>query len=246
MRYKVGDKVKIRSLEWYNENKDEVGSVVLKGENFVHGMSKYCGKEAIIIYAGYSCYKIDIDGKNFLWNDYMFEYPSNCAMGINKPSYKLNVKTMEQKKTFEPFERVIYKPRKVHERQFDVEWMCGIFSHEKEGMYVINGAYWDKKNTDVLPFEGNSHLVGTREISCEEVELKEGEFVVVSDSIDYITKGLGNIRKVQRINERCICISYSEFYKYCIPFSKFNPNDMEETRKHILTVKNGKLVKARV
>lgn len=34
-------------------------------------------------------------------------------------------------------------------------------------------------------------------------------------------------------------------YKYIVPFNKFNPNDMEETRKEMYVVKNGKLARLR-
>lgn len=145
---------------------------------------------------------------------------------------------MEKEKTFEPFERVILKNKK------EGFWFCEIFCHENEAYYfAIGNRPYLKESFYILPFSGNEHLVGTNDIPEEEVELKEGDLVVVSDSIDYITKGLGNIRNVQRINDKCICISYSEFYKYCIPFSQFNPNDMEETKKHILCVNNGRLVR---
>ena len=51
MKYKVGDKVKIRSLDWYNANKTEGVEVFLEGSVFLQLMSKYCGKVATIISA---------------------------------------------------------------------------------------------------------------------------------------------------------------------------------------------------
>lgn len=73
MKYKIGDKVKIRSLEWYNANKDENGLVSKDSEPFVFGMIKYCGKEAIIEGIEYDDYLLDIDNNNWFWEDYMFE-----------------------------------------------------------------------------------------------------------------------------------------------------------------------------
>ena len=43
MKYKVGDKVRIKSLDWYNENKDGGGIVVLSTHVFIPEMSEYCG-----------------------------------------------------------------------------------------------------------------------------------------------------------------------------------------------------------
>ena len=43
MKYKVGDKVRIKSLDWYNENKDEDGIVELSTHVFIPEMVEHCG-----------------------------------------------------------------------------------------------------------------------------------------------------------------------------------------------------------
>lgn len=44
MKYKAGDKVKIKSLEWYNTFKDEDGVVDCGQWYFDKKMSRFCGK----------------------------------------------------------------------------------------------------------------------------------------------------------------------------------------------------------
>ena len=44
MKYNVGDKVRIKSIDWYNENKDEGGYVICGEYDFVPLMSRFCGK----------------------------------------------------------------------------------------------------------------------------------------------------------------------------------------------------------
>ena len=44
MKYKVGDKVLIKSIDWYNANKDEYGDVPCGDYDFVSLMSVFCGK----------------------------------------------------------------------------------------------------------------------------------------------------------------------------------------------------------
>lgn len=48
MKYKVGDKVRIKSLDWYNKNKDEYGYVRFDELPFTPEHSKYCGCEFTI------------------------------------------------------------------------------------------------------------------------------------------------------------------------------------------------------
>lgn len=73
MKYKVGDKVKIRSLDWYNANKTEGGEVYLESIVFLQLMSKYCGKVATITHAFRYGYYLDIDRGCYHWTDEMFE-----------------------------------------------------------------------------------------------------------------------------------------------------------------------------
>jgi hypothetical protein len=55
MEYNVGDKVRIKSLYWYNENKDEDGDVPCDCNIlFLNRMKKYCGK-VMTINTVYNC-----------------------------------------------------------------------------------------------------------------------------------------------------------------------------------------------
>ena len=77
MKYKVGDKVRIKSFDWYNENKD-YGKGIIYFEHsfdFTESMSKYCGQIATIthIIEKYDEYKINLDQGYYAWTDKMFE-----------------------------------------------------------------------------------------------------------------------------------------------------------------------------
>lgn len=69
-----GDKVRIKSLEWYRDNCDEVGGVETEGNTFVSDMKEYCGREAIITdYISDTHFHINIDGENWGWTIGMVE-----------------------------------------------------------------------------------------------------------------------------------------------------------------------------
>ena len=71
-KYKVGYKVKIKNIEWYNKNKDVNGTVnVPKG--FTMLMAKYCTLTAVIVKADNNEYRINLDKAFFSWSDEMFE-----------------------------------------------------------------------------------------------------------------------------------------------------------------------------
>ena len=73
--YKVGDKVRIKSLDWYNECKSKVlGTVYDITPRFIEGMSKYCGQVATIIeiVTGHA-YKISLDSGCYDWSGDAFE-----------------------------------------------------------------------------------------------------------------------------------------------------------------------------
>ena len=92
MRYKLGDKVRVKSLAWYNENKDEYGCVYCgDGMIFCDKMQEYCGK--IMTISRIKPDPCDPDIGHYLvkensafWTDKMFEglaqeYPKIAIQG---------------------------------------------------------------------------------------------------------------------------------------------------------------------
>ena len=73
MKYKVGDKVRIKSLDWYNENKDEGGYINCGSRAFFTKMSDWCGKiltiNRVVEEFKYYCVSECI----FSWTDEMIE-----------------------------------------------------------------------------------------------------------------------------------------------------------------------------
>lgn len=76
MRYKKGDRVRIKSLEWYNTNKNSEGAIIFDNFRiFDESMSEFCDNivtiDAYIPRGDY--YDIKEDGKVNFWSDDMFE-----------------------------------------------------------------------------------------------------------------------------------------------------------------------------
>ena len=147
-------------------------------------------------------------------------------------------------KQFKPYDRVLV-------RDSDDRWQIDFYSRwndeEKQHITLAYGDGLVLLDSDILPFEGNEHLVGTTDEPEEEIELKEGEWIFVCSFPEQFEAGW-NLRQFKLIQEKRIYVTdryasnYTN-YNYAIPFKDFNPYDMEETRKHILCVKDSKVVK---
>ena len=154
---------------------------------------------------------------------------------------------METNKTFKCKDEILLKHK---EDKFAV-WFYAVFSHYcKNNSYITisGGTIYNLDFYKILPYKGNEELVGTTNESEEEVKLEEGERCIFSDILNLLQKGKGVIDTFENIGN---FESYGERFKtfdtvpytYCIKFSDYNPNNMEETRKHILCVKNGKIIR---
>ena len=78
MKYKVGDKVLIKSADWYYKNRDEVNLVDCGSASFVPSMVKFCGQIVTISSVSsekslLGIYRIKEDGGAFNWTDEMIE-----------------------------------------------------------------------------------------------------------------------------------------------------------------------------
>ena len=74
---KIGDTVKIKSIDWYNANKDRFGNMKCGGVIFISEMSELCGKLFTIrniIADRYYLKKV-----NWTFSKEMFELPSDCT-----------------------------------------------------------------------------------------------------------------------------------------------------------------------
>ena len=79
MKYKVGDKVRIKSFDWYNENRDKIGQVDCGCgcvyAYFAPSMVTFCGQIVTIssVQTSLEAYRIKEDGGTFKWTDEMIE-----------------------------------------------------------------------------------------------------------------------------------------------------------------------------
>ena len=152
-------------------------------------------------------------------------------------------------KKFKAFDRVIIKDS-------DGIWQIDFYSYQDSDDLHHVMTYGESNsfiNEDILPYEGNEHLVGRVDEPDEEVRVEEGEWIMVNDYTDaqphnwylrIFSEANYSRFRVYITPEHMRISSESEIsYQYAIRFSDFNPNDMEETKRHILVVKNGRIIR---
>lgn len=141
-------------------------------------------------------------------------------------------------KKFKPFDRVLVRQSRL------TVWECDFYSHYNAtyNTHVTIG-YDEVERHNILPYEGNESLLGTIAEPEEEIKLEEGEygFFVTKPLMEYLS--YYSFGRFNGTTNNCMINSASLYYDCFIRFSDFNPDDMEETKKHILCVKNGKVVK---
>lgn len=73
MKYRKGDKVKIKSINWCLKHKNEYGEVELPRHNFGGEMQRYCGCVMTVFDMGTNFYRMVEDDKMYCWTDDMIE-----------------------------------------------------------------------------------------------------------------------------------------------------------------------------
>ena len=142
---------------------------------------------------------------------------------------------MENKKQFKPFDKVLVRD---HENVWQPD-LYGFWDKCRDNHTTMTDSYIS--DSDILPYEGNEELVGTIDEPEEEVGLEEGELIFTSyDTECEITNWV--FERFKEVKHEGFKTNMG-ITKYSIRFSDFNHYDMEETKKHILCVKNGKIVR---
>ena len=109
---KIGDKVRIKSIEWYNNNKDKDGNIrinhgPLEPFYFMNRMiiyfgkdrAEYCGKEFTIMhngkYQGEDIFVLKGDNHGFNWCEWMFD-TNNNNKDMETRNIKIDLKTAKE------------------------------------------------------------------------------------------------------------------------------------------------------
>ena len=121
MKHKVGDKVKIKSREWYEKNKNIHGDIYCGDTRFIADMHRYCCNIATITSVGI-IYRLDIDNGKWGWTDEMFE---DDGPQVNETllqdianvikSHNMGVQVSEQDG------KLIIEPLKIEEKDLPVD-----------------------------------------------------------------------------------------------------------------------------
>lgn len=132
-------------------------------------------------------------------------------------------------------------------------WFYAIFSNYcKNNTFITisGGITYDLDFFDILPYEGNEHLVGTTDEPYEddeEIKLEKGERIICNDDVNLLIQGVGFLTTFSYGDGDTFRTGKSRFveeeYNYAIKFSDFNPNSMEATKAKILSIKGGKIVR---
>ena len=107
MKYKEGDRVRIKSLDWYTSNKNRIGEVWTKSLGgkykicFDRDMIRYCGMETVIFSVERENYVLQ--GIPYAWTDEMIEGLVEEAILIEKD--------------YNEFVALVKKMRKAQKRQ---------------------------------------------------------------------------------------------------------------------------------
>lgn len=164
-KYKVGDKVVVKSLEWYNRHKDRLGNVNVP-QCFVFSMSKYCGKVMTIcrVFDGAS-YRVVEDEGSYAWSDEMFEGLESELNNTPKSTKKIDVSILPT--DFDACAKLLGVSCHISE-----EGYMGAEFQEFQKLIICRNAYWaiadnwkpnykDKEKKHCIVMRGNKLGVAT-------------------------------------------------------------------------------------
>ena len=124
-KYKIGDKVRIKSLDWYNKNKDSNGDIEFEdGWHFTKPMSKFCGKEMIIERISHA-----VNPPHYMMRDNIFAWTDEMIEGLVEEETKNN-NDMEEKETLLGWVKESDTLRLVTHKDYEIK-------HDGDNFYLV-------------------------------------------------------------------------------------------------------------
>ena len=135
MKYKIGDKVRIKSLDWYNENKNEFGEVWTSGGKipFNKYMSYKCGKVMTISFVGADYYTMVEDLVGY-WTDEMIEGLAEEETLIERVDGKLKLESIKRVREYwSEYARIFIEIYDDEPNECVLTHLYTLESHRKKG-----------------------------------------------------------------------------------------------------------------
>ena len=236
-KFKVGDKVRVMSLEWYNkQNKDANGDIdISSGCSFLEEMSKYCG--SVLEIKGIETYHCSYTVYNNIWSwqDWMLEDEAVTeekqeVEQLNKNNMETKEMTKEEVLDYLKDKKFICKSKEERSSVFSKLETLGIevpnmsdfafmfFIEEKFGLtYTDSVTYW---------IEDNKKSIEVSEILSIDIEIEKPKFdsntlqpfdkVLVRDGggwrCDYFSH-------IDEVNGQYPIICVGSCWRFCIPYN---------------------------
>ncbi len=217
LKFKVGDKVRIKSIDWYNKNKNNNGdirSIDIGYAYFTRSMSQYCGKVAVIVKKDTAYwYEIDIDNNANGWTDDMFEDMSVEIATENKLKHKVgDVIKIKSKWWFDDrSSRDIFFINKMYRYCSSTAHITGIFGDsyhididENKNLWTDEMFYPEPKTSNNGSYDVNERTMYSDNVSSPShyTWLKEKCGIEVIDITRHMDFDLGNALKYILRSER--------------------------------------------
>ena len=101
MKYKVGDKVRVKSLEWYNAFSNNGKEYIRHGGSwftFTKEMCEHGGKTATVVKINKDLHHLDIDNGECAWFDWMLEDNSLYEADFDGAELKDTIEVIKEKR----------------------------------------------------------------------------------------------------------------------------------------------------
>lgn len=129
LKFKVGDKVRVKSLEWYNDNKNYDGNIygLNNKKNFIKEMTCYCGQIFTIKEIENDYYIMHDNG--FRWQDWMLEDEPVTEQLLKRNNMETKEMTKEEVSAYLSSTKILCtskeESKNVQEKlfQFGIEWI---------------------------------------------------------------------------------------------------------------------------
>lgn len=158
MRFKVGDCVRVKSIDWYKENRNDINEVKCGVSVFVPAMTTYCGYICTIseVFEIQKVYHIIEDSGLYTWTDEMIE-------GLAEESDDFEKMYMESEKRYE---EEYSKGEYCHEQSFKWGFQEGYdYAHENEKLEInLKNGYEFK--------DDNGNVINTQKIIMEKKKIE--------------------------------------------------------------------------